>query len=428
MTSYQGMTSEEIAGALWDAQSAAIAEESEYYGTEGRTKFINEYSKSFSTWTDSGEKYVHEMQLEKGDLLVEQAEFDVGSFKERETANVEMEEKWWEETGWIDEETGEYQESKKEMLGRQDEEMSVLLEDEKANRISTAVADYTTTKETAEFKQIQSGIRDPKLTERIKEELWSTVADIKANFSDEKENRELTLQRTVRDNKKNIDRGYETVEAGVSGKELQLEHAIQNKDIDDIINKEASISSWGGKLWDTIRRIQETGIFDAPPVKLDTSPDLSKKGFLWIGDKDAEGNTIGTCVLSTPAYQQDLITKEQLMSFVRWRLKTQHKEFLGDAKWLGYQMAYAPVGRLMLKYKWIAKLMKKLVLDKWLGVIKGKKFPITKFIVEYIGLIGFIFNYKRAIALGKRLKGNPKLILQAYKDLIKLKEEGKYNG
>mgnify|MGYP005813036811 CR=1 FL=1 len=428
MTDFSSMTSEEIAGALWDAQKSVIAEESLYYGTEGRQKFIDEYSGSFSTWEGSGEQVLSEMQLEMGDMKLEQLEFNIGDFEKTEHANIEMEEKWWKDTGWIDEETGEYRESKKEMLERHREVTDELSEGEQAGEISSAVADYTTTKETAEFKQIQSGIRDPKLTERIKEELWSTVADIKANFSDEKENRELTLQRTVRDNKKNIDRGYETVEAGVSGKELQLEHAIQNKDIDDIINKEASISSWGGKLWDTIRRIQETGIFDAPPVKLDTSPDLSKKGFLWIGDKDAEGNTIGTCVLSTPAYQQDLITKEQLMSFVRWRLKTQHKEFLGDAKWLGYQMAYAPVGRLMLKYKWIAKLMKKLVLDKWLGVIEGKKFPITKFIVEYIGLIGFIFNYKRAIALGKRLKGNPKLILQAYKDLIKLKEEGKYNG
>ena len=116
------------------------------------------------------------------------------------------------------------------------------------------------------------------------------------------------------------------------------------------------------------------------------------------------------------------------MSFVRWRLKTQHKEFLGNAKWLGYQIAFKPVSQLMLKYKWVAKAIKKLILDRWIGVINGKKAPITKFIVEYIGLIGFILNYKKARALGRMLLANPKAILQAYKDLIKEKEfEGKYN-
>ena len=252
MRSYTGMTSEEIAGALWDAQSTTIAEESVYHGTAGREKFIEEYAHNFSTWTDSGEEYVHGMQEEKGDIQIGQAEFDLESFKKRETANIEMEEKWWEDTGWIDEETGDYHESEKEMLGRQDEEMSVLLEDEKKNSINIAVADYTKTKESLQFDQIKKGVRDPKLTKRIKEELWTTVADIKANFSDEKENRELTLERTVRDNKKNIDRGYETVDTGVSEKELQLGHAIQDKDITDLVNKEDAISSWGGKLWDTI--------------------------------------------------------------------------------------------------------------------------------------------------------------------------------
>ena len=44
MTNYTGMTSEEIAGALWDAQSTTIAEESVYHGTAGREKFIEEYA------------------------------------------------------------------------------------------------------------------------------------------------------------------------------------------------------------------------------------------------------------------------------------------------------------------------------------------------------------------------------------------------
>ena len=143
-------------------------------------------------------------------------------------------------------------------------------------------------------------------------------------------------------------------------------------------------------------------------------------------DAEGGGGGGGTCVLSTAAYYQDLITKEQMMSFVNWRLKTQHKEFLSGPKWLGYQITYAPISRLMRKYKWVARIVKKLVLDKWIGVISGKKAPITKFLVEWIGLIGFVFNYKRAMKLGEKLMANPKAILKEYKEIIRLKE--KSNG
>ena len=80
-----------------------------------------------------------------------------------------------------------------------------------------------------------------------------------------------------------------------------------------------------------------------------------------IEKKNSKGGGGGTCVLSTAAYKQGLITSDELMSFVNWRLKTQHKEFLGHAKWIGYQIAWKPISKLMLKYKWFAKLVKKLI-------------------------------------------------------------------
>ena len=195
-------------------------------------------------------------------------------------------------------------------------------------------------------------------------------------------------------------------------------------------------------FYDMVSSLTQSGAFSAPEQSTDSSApgyvapqshDPNAPGYeqeyskAWhptegswgiFGQEGAEK----TCVLSTAAYEQNLITKEQLMSFVKWRLKTQHKEFLGNAKWLGYQIAYKPISQLMLKYKWVARIMKKLVLDRWLGVINGKKAPITKFIVEGIALIGFILNYKKAMKLGRMLKANPKAILMAYKDLIKKKE------
>jgi len=129
-----------------------------------------------------------------------------------------------------------------------------------------------------------------------------------------------------------------------------------------------------------------------------------------------------TCVLSTAAYQQDLITKEQLMSFVKWRLKVQSKKFLSNQTWLGYQITWKPISNLMLRYKSFAKLITNTLLKGWMNVIAGKKGYITRLIIEGTSLIGYILNRKKALALGKILMANPKAILQAYKDLIRSKE------
>ena len=114
------------------------------------------------------------------------------------------------------------------------------------------------------------------------------------------------------------------------------------------------------------------------------------------------------------------------MSFVNWRLKTQHKEFLGNIKWLGYQVTWKPISNMMRKHKWFAKLIKRTILDKWINVISNKKkHRITKFFVEYTSVIGFFLNYKKCTSLGKELMENPKLIMQSYKDLIKEHDGGR---
>ena len=133
--------------------------------------------------------------------------------------------------------------------------------------------------------------------------------------------------------------------------------------------------------------------------------------------EDLWGEVEESCVLSTAAYKQGLINSDDLMKFVSWRLKTQSKEFLGNVKWLGYQIAFRPVSNMMLKSKWFAKFIKKLILNRWMEIIEGKKKNrITKFVVEYTGVLGYLFNYKKAIELGKRIK--PKSILKAYKNTI----------
>ena len=134
----------------------------------------------------------------------------------------------------------------------------------------------------------------------------------------------------------------------------------------------------------------------------------------------AAGEGDDTCVLSTAAFRQGLITSDELMSFVNWRLTTQHKERLSGIKWLGYQIAWKPVARKMDKDRDFAKFIKRVILDRWLGIIqKGEKHRITKFFVEWVGVLGFVLNYRKAMKLKEKIYANPKRILVSYKKLIR---------
>tara|TARA_Y100001963_G_C6774511_1_gene446642 strand:+ start:518 stop:2374 length:1857 start_codon:yes stop_codon:yes gene_type:complete len=131
----------------------------------------------------------------------------------------------------------------------------------------------------------------------------------------------------------------------------------------------------------------------------------------------------GSCVLSTAAYKQGLIDSKQLMAFVLWRLQTQHEEFLGDVKWLGYQITWKPIANFMLKSKWFARLIKKIIINNWISVINGKKKPLTKFFVEYISVLGFLLNYRKCMKLASKFKNNPRILLKTYKNII-IKNDG----
>ena len=139
----------------------------------------------------------------------------------------------------------------------------------------------------------------------------------------------------------------------------------------------------------------------------------------WFGAHDEEK----TCVLSTAAYAQGLITDDELMSFVKWRIKTQKNEFLAEQKWLGYQIVWKPISKLMLKSKTFAKLINNTLLKGWKGRIAGKKAYLTRLIIEGLSLIGYILRPKKAKELKKRLKKiGLKGMLQSYKKLIMTKK------
>jgi hypothetical protein len=264
MPDYSGMTQEEIAGHFWDAQSAQIAEGSEYAGDTGRALFVENYASSFETWGDSGSKTILDLQTQMGDIQTAQVETELGQFVERETAGIQMEEKWWDDTGWTDADTGEYTESKKEMLTRQNDAMNEIMDRKRKDEIATVVKDFTETREAAVFKKELTGVNTHQSTDELRASLWSEVEGIKENYSDDKENKQKVLDRTVRDNKKNIVRGYEKVEEGKQKRELNIAHAGEAQVINDLGNKEEAMDSFGTELWATLRRLQSTGIFDEP--------------------------------------------------------------------------------------------------------------------------------------------------------------------
>jgi hypothetical protein len=135
---------------------------------------------------------------------------------------------------------------------------------------------------------------------------------------------------------------------------------------------------------------------------------------------EEDDNTFITCVLSTAAYKQGLITDDELMSFVRWRMKTQKNHFLSEQKWLGYQIVWKPISKLMLKSKTFAKLINNTLLKGWKSWMAGNKAYLTRLILEGSSLIGYILRPKKAKELKQSLKAlGTKGILKIYKKIIK---------
>ena len=262
-TNFEGMTQEEIAGHFWDAQSSQIASGSDYAGTAGRTKFITDYSGSFRTYELSGAKTILDLQDEMSGIQTRQAAEDLSFFVDQETANIQLEEKWWNDEGWTDE-SGEYVESSVEMRTRQNDEMNNILDRTRQNEITTIVQEFTETKEAAQFKKQRSGVNVHQGADELRATLWSQVEGIKDKYSDAKENSQKDLDRTIKDNRLNITRGYEDIAEGTKRRELAATQAGESAIVNNLGNKEEAMARFGTEMWDTLRRLQNAGIFNEP--------------------------------------------------------------------------------------------------------------------------------------------------------------------
>ena len=273
------MTPEEIAGALWDVQSTNIAEGSVYSGDAGKAKFIQDYSGSFSDYADSTQSTLSNLEGITEDVKVSRAEESLEFFTDWQTKQIESEGKWWGDTGFQDDETGEYVESKKELLTRHTAETDKTMDKIERVKIQEAVANYTKTREAALFEQELKGVKNNDTADSLRTKLWQEVSTIRDNFSDQKDDRNKKVERTVRDNTEHVDRGWENLAAGISGQELDIQHAEESRDIKDLRSKEAATSAFGTELWRTMRRISSTGVFDEPIPPLEDPPKPKNKCF-----------------------------------------------------------------------------------------------------------------------------------------------------
>ena len=130
----------------------------------------------------------------------------------------------------------------------------------------------------------------------------------------------------------------------------------------------------------------------------------------------------GCCVLSTACFHQDLISGNELMSIIKWRIRNQSKEFLADVKWLGYQVGFKSLSNLMRRNKKVANLVYKYIVKDWIKKSQGKGvYPIRTFLISSYCVLVFLFRYKECIELSKTISKNPKETLKSYKKLIQSK-------
>ena len=80
-------------------------------------------------------------------------------------------------------------------------------------------------------------------------------------------NKKYLLQ--LRDNKKNIARGKETVEAGVWERLLGVTQAEESVHMHQLFDKQEALDNFAGSLLTTMRRLMTTGIFDAEIEPID---------------------------------------------------------------------------------------------------------------------------------------------------------------
>ena len=134
-----------------------------------------------------------------------------------------------------------------------------------------------------------------------------------------------------------------------------------------------------------------------------------------------------TCVITTAAYNQGFISKKELMSFVLWRITTQRNAVLSTPIYLGYQITFRPIAKLMYKSKSFAKFIYNILIKDWSRQINGKTSWLAAPFIRCCSLIGFALNYKKAKALGVKLKNSdPKVLIGIYDRVIESKENIKH--
>ena len=136
-------------------------------------------------------------------------------------------------------------------------------------------------------------------------------------------------------------------------------------------------------------------------------------------DSSGESWLSKTCVLGTACFYQDLITSDELMGMIRWRIRKQSKEFLADAKWLGYQIGFRPLSKAMMRNKKIAILVYEHFVKDWIKKTQEKRHSKVKIaLAQSYCVLVYIFKYKKCLELNKKISKNPKKILNSYKEMI----------
>ena len=133
-----------------------------------------------------------------------------------------------------------------------------------------------------------------------------------------------------------------------------------------------------------------------------------------------------SCYLSTGAYALNYLTKEEYLEFTRYRINIQSKEKTAHQVWIGYQIAFKPVYRLMLKNKLFAKLVMKTWVNPWKNYIRNN-YSLYDYVmaksIKYISLFAYYLLPIKSHKLTKASSGVN--VMDVYRKNIKFFESCK---
>ena len=135
---------------------------------------------------------------------------------------------------------------------------------------------------------------------------------------------------------------------------------------------------------------------------------------------ESAGQWGNSCVLSTACFSQGLIEPEELLEFVRWRIRTQSKHFAARQVWLGYRCLFSPLARIMENNASVSKLGFLFLCRPWLRCIKKKANPIERAYIFGIFVLCFIAYYanKKRAGQYEAQELTPLQAMRFYKKII----------